>query len=88
MNEAFFQSLPEPAREDVLACAKEALSYQSDVARELEREALEALKAENVVVTYPDPAPFVPLVRPHVWESVTARLPEGGCFRLQVLLRG
>lgn len=76
-------------REDVLACAKEALSYQSDVARELEGEALETMKAEDVVISYPDTEPFVPRVRPHVWESVTARLPEGESLheRLEQALR-
>jgi tripartite ATP-independent transporter DctP family solute receptor len=77
INEAFFQSLPEPVRADVTACAAEALAYQSEVARELEREALETMKAENVHISYPDPELFVPLVRPQVWEAVAARLPEG-----------
>jgi tripartite ATP-independent transporter DctP family solute receptor len=77
VNERFFQSLPESVREDVLTSAKEALAYQSEVARELEREAFETMKAEKVVVSYPDPNLFVSLVRPKVWEALAARLPDG-----------
>jgi TRAP-type C4-dicarboxylate transport system substrate-binding protein len=77
VNERFFKSLPELVREDVLTSAKEALAYQSEVARELEREAFETMKAEKVVVSYPDPELFIPLVRPKVWEALSARLPDG-----------
>jgi tripartite ATP-independent transporter DctP family solute receptor len=77
VNERFFHSLPESVREDVLTSAKEALAYQSEVARELEREAFETMKAEKVVVSYPDPELFVPLVRPKVWVALAVRLPDG-----------
>jgi TRAP-type C4-dicarboxylate transport system substrate-binding protein len=77
INESFFQSLPESIRDDVVASAKEALAYQSEVARELEREAFKTMQAEEVVVTQPDLAPFKILVRPKVWELLAARLPDG-----------
>jgi tripartite ATP-independent transporter DctP family solute receptor len=77
INESFFQSLPESIRDDVVASAKEALTYQSQVARELEREAFETMQAEEVVVTQPDLTPFKILVRPKVWEMLAARLPDG-----------
>jgi tripartite ATP-independent transporter DctP family solute receptor len=77
VNERFFQSLPKPVREDLLASARQALAYQSEAARKLEREAFESMEEENVVLSYPDPDLFVPLVRPRVWESLAARLPDG-----------
>lgn len=77
INEQFFQSLPESVREDVVACARKALAYQSEVARELERKAFETMKAEKVVISYPDLELFSALVRPKVWEALRARLSDG-----------
>ena len=77
INEQFFQSLPESVREDVVVCAKKALAYQSEVARELEHKAFETMKAEKVVISYPDLEPFSSLVRPKVWETLRARLSDG-----------
>jgi len=77
INESFFQSLPQTVRDDLVRSASEALKYQSRVARELEGDALEKMKAENVVVTNPDLRLFIPLVRPKVWDEVAATLPGG-----------
>jgi TRAP-type C4-dicarboxylate transport system substrate-binding protein len=77
INEQFFQSLPESVREDVVACARKALAYQSEVARELERKALETMRKEEVVISYPDLEQLSALVRPKVWEALRVRLPDG-----------
>jgi tripartite ATP-independent transporter DctP family solute receptor len=83
INDGFFQSLPETVQAVVIRSAEEALRFQSRVARKLERDALEKMKDENVVITNPDLRLFIPLVRPKVWNEVVTRLPDGE----QLLLR-
>ncbi len=77
INERFYQSLPEEVKETLTVAATESLGYQKMVAREMEAEALEQMKASGVTVTYPPAAPFVPVVRPTVWQDLAERLPGG-----------
>jgi len=77
VNERFYQSLPADVREAIDESSAEALAYQSEVARRMERDALEQMVANDVQIVRPDPALFVPAVRPQVWEELVTRLPDG-----------
>jgi TRAP-type C4-dicarboxylate transport system substrate-binding protein len=77
ISERFYQSLPEDIQEMLALSAAEALDYQKTVAREMETEAIEQMKASGVTVTYPPTETFVPIVRPKVWEDLAERLPDG-----------
>ena len=57
--------------------AAEALAYQSEVAHELERDAIAEMESAGVVVSRPSLDAFEPIVRPRVWEELASRL-EGG----------
>ena len=77
MNEPFYQSLPADVQEAIDDAAAEALAYQSEVARRMETDALEQMRANDVKISHPDVASFVPAVRPHVWDELATRLPDG-----------
>ena len=77
VNEPFYQSLPADVQEAIDDAAAEALAYQSEVARRMETDALEQMRANDVKISHPDVALFVPAVRPHVWDELATRLPDG-----------
>ena len=77
VNEPFYQSLPADIRDALDRSAADALAYQSEVARQMEAEALEEMRANDVEISRPDVAPFVPAVRPLVWDELARRLPDG-----------
>ena len=77
VNEPFYQSLPADIRDALERSAADALAYQSEVAHQMESEALEQMRANDVEISRPDVAPFVPAVRPHVWDELARRLPDG-----------
>ena len=77
VNEQFYQALPTDIRDALDPSTTGALAYQSEVARRMERDALEQMRANDVEISRPDLAPFMPAVRPHVWDQLAARLPDG-----------
>ena len=77
VNEPFYRSLPPDIRETLDRSAADALAYQSEVARQMEADALVQMRANDVEISRPDVAPFVPAVRPTVWDELADRL-EGG----------
>ena len=77
VNEPFYQSLPEDVRQAVHESTVEALAYQSEVARRMETEAIEHMRANEVEVSRPTLGPFTPAVRPRVWDELADRLPDG-----------
>jgi len=77
VNEPFYQSLPADIQAAIDESTAEALAYQSEVARQMESDALEQMRANDVEVTHPDIGPFVPAVRPEVWDELAGRLPDG-----------
>ena len=77
VNDRFYRSLPEDVQRSLDRSAAEALAYQSEVARELERDAIAEMKSAGVVVSRPSLDAFEPVVRPRVWEELASRL-EGG----------
>jgi tripartite ATP-independent transporter DctP family solute receptor len=77
VNEPFYRALPPDIRETMDRSAADALAYQSDAARRMEEEALEEMRANGVEISGPDLAPFVPAVRPRIWDALAARLPDG-----------
>jgi tripartite ATP-independent transporter DctP family solute receptor len=77
VSERFYRSLPEEIRELLDTSAAEALDYQRAVAREMEMEAIEQMKASGVSVAYPSTDEFIPVVRPRIWEDLAERLPDG-----------
>ena len=77
VNEPFYQALPRDIRETVDRSAAEALAYQSEVARQMEADAIEQMRANGVEVSRPELAPFAPAVRPRIWDELADRLPDG-----------
>jgi C4-dicarboxylate-binding protein DctP len=77
VNEPFYRSLPPDIRETLDRSAADALAYQSEVARRMEADALEQMRANDVEISRPDVAPFVPAVRPAVWDELADRLQDG-----------
>ena len=77
VNEPFYRSLPPDIRETLDRSAADALAYQSEVARRMEADALEQMRANGVEIARPDVAPFVPAVRPTVWDELADRLEDG-----------
>ena len=77
VNEPFYQALPPDIRGTVDRAAADALAYQSEVARRMEADALEEMRAHEMEISRPDLAPFAPAVRPHIWDELAARLPDG-----------
>ena len=77
VNEPFYQALPEDIREIVDRSAADALAYQSEVARRMEADAIEQMRAAGVEISRPDLAPFAPAVRPRVWDELADRLEDG-----------
>ena len=77
VSERFYQSLPEEIQEALDLSAAESLEYQKIVAREMEAEAIEQMKASGVTLTYPSSERFVPVARPKVWDDLAERLPDG-----------
>jgi C4-dicarboxylate-binding protein DctP len=77
VNDRFYRSLPEDVQRSLDRSAAEALAYQSEVARELERDAIAEMESAGVVVSRPSLDAFEPVVRPRVWEELASRL-EGG----------
>ena len=76
-NEPFYRALPEDIREIVDRSAVDALAYQSEVARQMEADALEQMRTAGVDISRPDLAPFSPAVRPRIRDELAARLPDG-----------
>ncbi len=77
VNEPFYQSLPPEIRATVDRSAADALAYQSEVARQMEADALEQMSAVGVEILRPNLAPFAPAVRPRVWDELATRLTDG-----------
>jgi len=77
VNESFYQSLPLDVREVINDAATESLAYQSEVARQMEVDAVEQMRENDVEISYPDITGFLPTVRPPVWEELATRLPDG-----------
>ncbi len=77
VHEPFYQALPRQIRETVDRTAADALAYQSEVARRMEADALDRMRAAGVEILRPDPEPFVPAVRPLVRDELADRLPDG-----------
>jgi len=77
VNEPFFRALPEDIRETVDRSAVDALAYQSDVARRMEADAIEQMRAAGAEISRPELAPFAPAVRPRIWNELADRLPDG-----------
>ncbi len=80
INEDFYQSLPGDVRSALNRSAAESLAYQREVARRMEEDALNEMRAAGVRIVYPSPGPFEPLVKPGVWNELASRLPEGGAL--------
>ena len=66
VNEPFYAGLPDDIRATVDRSAADALAYQSRVARQMETEAIEQMRANGVEISRPDLTPFAPAVRPHL----------------------
>jgi len=77
VNETFYRALPREIRETVDRSAADALAYQSEVARRMESDALDRMRAAGVEIRRPDLAPFYPPVRPLIWNEFADRLPGG-----------
>ena len=77
VNDRFYRSLPQDVQRSLDRSVAEALAYQSEVARELEREGIAEMESSGVVVSHPSLDAFEPIVRPRVWEELASRL-EGG----------
>ncbi len=77
VNEPFYRALPQDIRETVDRSAAEALAYQSEVARQMEADAIEQMRAAGVEISRPELAPFAPAVRPRIWDELADRLPDG-----------
>ena len=77
VNEPFYAALPPDIRETVDRSVADALAYQSEVARQMEADALEQMRANDVEISRPNLAPFAPAVKPRVWDELAARLPDG-----------
>jgi TRAP-type C4-dicarboxylate transport system substrate-binding protein len=77
VNEPFYRSLPADVQDAIDESAAEALAYQSEVARRMEADALEQMLVNEVEISRPDVTSFAPVVRPHVWDELAARLPGG-----------
>ncbi len=80
ISERFFSRLPRETQETLLLSAAEALEYQKTVAREMEAEAIEQMKAAGVTISYPPTDEFIPFARPSVWEDLAERLPGGSAL--------
>ncbi len=77
VNEAFYRELPADIQATVDRSAAEALAYQSEVARRMEADAIEEMRAGGVEISRPDLAPFAPAVRPRIRDELADRLPGG-----------
>ncbi len=77
VNEPFYAGLPPDIRETVDRSAADALAYQSQVAREMEADAIEQMRANGVEISRPDLTPFAPAVKPRIRDELAGRLPEG-----------
>ena len=77
VNEPFYRGLPAGIRETVDRSAAEALAYQSEVARRMEADAIEEMRAAGVEISRPDLAPFAPAVTPRIRNELADRLPGG-----------
>ena len=77
VHEPFYRALPRDIRETVDRSAADALAYQSDVARRMEADAVEEMRASGVEISRPNLAPFAPAVRPRIWDELADRLPDG-----------
>ena len=54
VNEPFYRALPQDIRETVDRSAADALAYQSEVARQMEADALEQMRASGVEISRPN----------------------------------
>ena len=88
VNEPFYRSLPPDVRELVDRSAADALAYQSEVARRMEADAIEEMRANDVEISRPDLAPFAPAVRPRIWDELAARLPDGEALIARLVAEG
>lgn len=77
VHEPFYRGLPPDIRETLDGAAADALAFQSEAARAMEEDAVERMRREGVEISRPDLAPFVPAVRPRVWDALAERLPDG-----------
>jgi len=77
VNERFYQSLPEDVRDSLDDSAADSLAFQTSIARRMEREAIEKMKAAGVTVTHPATEEFIAAVQPQVWDRLASRLPNG-----------
>ncbi|WP_420636903.1 TRAP transporter substrate-binding protein [Candidatus Palauibacter sp.] len=77
VNEPFYQGLPPEIRETIDRAAADALAYQSELARRMEVDAVEEMRAAGVEISRPNLAPFAPVVRPRIRDELADRLPDG-----------
>ena len=77
VNESFYRSLPPDIREAIHRSAADALTYQSEIAHQMEADALEQMRANEVEISRPDLGPFIPAVRPAIWDELAGRLQDG-----------
>ncbi len=78
VNEPFHQALPADVRATLARSVREALAHQSAVARRMEADALETMRAAGVTISRPDLAPFARAVRQGARDELADRLPGGG----------
>ena len=77
VNEPFYRALPPRIRATVDRSAADALAYQSEVARQMEVDALEQMRVNGVEIVRPELNPFTRAVRPRTWDELADRLPDG-----------
>ncbi len=76
VNERFYATLPAQIRETVNRSAADALAYQSEVARRMEADALDQMRANGVEITW-NVAPFPAAAGLRIQHELANRLPDG-----------
>jgi tripartite ATP-independent transporter DctP family solute receptor len=77
INERFYQSLPVDVRAALVHSADEALAFQSEISLQMAAEAVQAMGAAGVQISYPSLDAFSTVVRPRVWNGLASRLHNG-----------
>jgi tripartite ATP-independent transporter DctP family solute receptor len=77
INDAFYRSLPSDVRDSVVRSAHDALTYQTEVSREMTRAAIEEMEKVGVTISRPSLDSFERVARPAVWNELARRLHNG-----------
>jgi tripartite ATP-independent transporter DctP family solute receptor len=77
MNDALYKKVSPEIRSALDQAGREALDYQSAVARRMDDEMLVEMKKAGVSVNEPDLKPFIEAVKPSVWNALQADIPDG-----------